>query len=162
MTRALAKVGRLVLVAWGSALVACSSFDARWRAAENPATTPGATRWEGRWTSETHAGRGGEPEGGRLRAVLEPGAAGSLHAAFRAHWKVFTSDYALVLTPTGAPGQFRGTHELPAIFGGTYRYTARIVGGQFTAHYDSSYDRGTFALRQLPAVPDSPPAHSGH
>ncbi|MCE9609666.1 MAG: hypothetical protein K8R23_05605 [Chthoniobacter sp.] len=161
MTRAWIKTGRLVLVAWCSALAACSSFDAQWRAAEKSATAPTAIRWEGRWTSTKHAGPGG-PEGGRLRAVLVPDAAGSLRATFRANWKLFTSDYTLVLTPTGAPGQFRGTHELPAIFGGTYRYTARIGGGQFTARYDSIYDCGTFNLRQLPVVKDSRPTHSGH
>ena len=153
---------RLLLVALCAALAACSSFNAEWRAAKDSATPHGPTRWDGRWTSgKHHAGNGG-PEGGRLRCVLAEVAtncfpakkptvpAPELRASFRANWLLFSSDYTMTLTPLrGSPMEFRGTHELPAIFGGTYRYTAHISGDRFTARYDSSYDHGTFDLTRV-------------
>ena len=164
--RLAATVSRPLLAILCGALAACSSFDAQWRAAENPATAPGLTRWEGRWASARHTTQAGTPDGGRLRCVLEPADGQKLHACFRANWKVFTSDYAMSLAPVesgrAAPAEFRGTHELPAIFGGTYRYTARIAGDRLTARYESSYDRGTFTLQRLRRAKDSLPVDSGH
>jgi len=157
-----AQIARLLLAAMLVAGSACSSFDGRWRAAENPATAQGATRWDGRWTSEKHKKQGGVAEGGRLRCVLgevatncfpsgqsmKPGRA--LRADFRANWLLFTSDYTMTLTPVkGSRTEFVGSHDLPAIFGGTYRYTARIAGDRFTARYESSYDRGLFELSRI-------------
>lgn len=164
MTARVGAVGRRALLALlCGVLAACSSFDARWRAAEDPATAQGRSRWEGRWTSEKHTGLGGGAAGGKLRCVLEPPAAGSVQAAFRAHWKIFTSDYTMPLTPVrGSRTDYRGTHELPAIFGGTYRYTARIAGDRFTARYDSSYDHGTFTLERLPRRKHFVPPASPH
>ena len=136
---------RLLLILFCGALSACSSFDAKWRAAKNA-----ATRWDGRWTSEKHHTRSGGPEGGRLRCVLESAGAGKLNADFHANWMIFASDFTMTLTPvSGSRTDFRGTHELPKIFGGTYRYTAHISGDHFTAHYDSSYDRGIFDLTRV-------------
>lgn len=170
-----ATAARPLLALLCGALAACSSFDAKWRAAENPG--PGVSRWEGRWMSEKHTAQPGVPAGGKLRAVLTelhvpagsylppgpaPGLGRPMRADFHAHWLAFTSDYAMTLTPVpGSSAKFRGTHELPAIFGGTYRYSARIAGDRFTAFYDSSYDCGTFTLQRLrgPKVfrpPDSP------
>ena len=153
---------RLLLVLLCGALAACSSFDAEWRAAADRTTAHGPTRWDGRWTSEKHRTLRGEPSGGRLRCVLTEAAtncfpaksparpAQALRASFHANWKVFSSDYTMTLTPlSGSRTDFRGTHELPAIFGGTYRYTAHIAGDRFTARYDSSYDRGTFDLTRV-------------
>lgn len=173
-----ATVAPLLAAMLCGALAACSSFDAQWRAAEKPATAPGLTRWEGVWTSAKHAAPGGGPAGGRLRAVLTelhipagsylppgpaPGRGSPLRADFRANWSAFAASYRLTLSPVpGSPTEFRGSHELPAIFGGTYRYTARIAGDRFTARYDSSYDRGTFTLRRIPAAKDSPPPHTPH
>ena len=148
---------RLLPVLLCATLAACSSFDAEWRAAKD-----GATRWDGRWTSGKHRTRSGEPSGGRLRCVLTEAAsdcfpakrparpAQALRASFHANWMVFSSDYTMTLTPlSGSRTEFRGTHALPAIFGGTYRYTARIAGDRFTARYDSSYDHGTFDLTRV-------------
>ena len=172
------QIARALLALCCGALAACSSFEARWQAAASSAAPAGVTRWEGRWESAQHTTRGGGPEGGRLRAVLTelqtppasylppgPPAKGGqpLRADFRANWKSFASSYTMTLTPVpGSPTDFRGTHELPAIFGGTYRYTARIRRDQFTAHYDSSYDRGTFTLQRIPPEKESPPANSRH
>ena len=176
--RLAATVSRPLLAILCGALAACSSFDAKWRAAENPATAQGRTRWEGRWTSAKHTSREGGPEGGRLRAVLtelhipagsylQPGPphgpGNPLRADFRANWLAFASSYHMTLTPVpGARTDYRGTHELPAIFGGTYRYTARIAGDRFTARYESSYDRGTFTLQRLRRAKDSLPVDSRH
>ena len=130
------------------------------------ATALGPTRWDGSWTSEKHRTRAGQPEGGRLRCVLtevkvatncfptgpriKPSTQTHLHADFHANWLLFSSDYTMSLTPVrGSPTDFRGTHELPAMFGGTYQYTAHISGDRFTAHYDSSYDHGTFDLTRI-------------
>lgn len=176
-TRA-ARIMQAVLALLCGALAACSSFDAKWQAAGNAAPGSGASRWDGRWESAGHKARGGAPEGGRLRAVLTEthvapgshlppgppaGRGGPLRADFRANWKAFASSYTMTLAPVpGSRTDFRGTHDLPAIFGGTYRYTARIRGDQFTARYDSSYDRGTFTLRRVPPGKESPPPHSRH
>lgn len=154
----LPKSGRLLPVLAACALLsACSSFDRKWRTAESPATC-----WDGRWISEKHAAPGGGPAGGRLRCLLTEAAtncfpkrpgikpAKALQADFRANWLAFASSYTMTLTPLpGSRTDYRGTHELPAMFGGTYRYTARIAGDHFTARYDSSYDRGTFDLRRV-------------
>jgi len=153
-----AACARLLLLVGVGALTACSSFDSKWHGA----TASGATRWDGRWTSEKHRTSRGAPAGGRLRCVLgevatncfpgsqpiKPGRA--LRADFRANWLIFASDYTMTLTPVeGSRTGFLGTHDLPAIFGGTYRYTARIAGERFTADYESSYDRGTFELSRV-------------
>lgn len=136
----------------------CSSFDAKWRAADGGANTHYATRWDGRWTSEHHRSLTGRPASGRLRCVLEPVDERRTRALFHANWLMFSSNYAVVLaakTPPylqkrGRPVELSGTHELPKMFGGVYRYDARISGNRFTARYTSSYDRGTFEMtRQL-------------
>jgi hypothetical protein len=154
------RITRAALALLCGALAACSSFDAEWKAAGQAAPGSGVTRWEGRWESAEHKLRSGAPDGGRLRAVLtetqgapgsRTGQASPLRADFRANWKSVASSYTMALAPiAGSRTDFRGTHDLPAIFGGTYRYTARIRGDHFTARYDSSYDRGTFTLRRLP------------
>ena len=153
---------RLLLVLLCGALTACSSFDAEWRAAKDGATAHGPTRWDGRWASEKHRTRSGEPEGGRLRCVLyeaatncfptkKPAGPGhGLRASFHTNWLLFSSNYTMMLTPvSGSRTDFRGTHDLPPIFGGTYRYTAHIVGDRFTARYDSAHDCGTFDLTRV-------------
>lgn len=151
-------------------LNACSSFDARWKAAQMDARM---TRWDGRWTSEKHRKSDGSAMGGRLRCILELKDAhllsdARLSANFRANWLIFASDYTMVLDPV-RPGpakgrpvvrEYRGTHELPAMFGGTYRYGARIAGDRFTACYTSSYDHGTFKLQRARLSTDCFPSHA--
>ena len=138
-------IGRQLLAVLCGALTACSSFDAKWRTAKSP-----ATRWAGRWTSEKHTTPGGGPSGGRLRCVLEKAPTHARRADFHANWKIFSSDYTMTLTPANnSRTDFHGTHDLPKMFGGTYRYTAHISGDRFTARYDSSYDHGTFDLTRV-------------
>lgn len=156
---------RLLLVLLCAVLPACSSFEAKWHAAKTP-----ATRWDGRWTSEKHTAPGGGPAGGRLRCVLVP-ASGSafmglsqprvehqvFSADFHANWLWFSSDYKMFLWSKKSlnslrpslPVDYSGWHILPNIFGGVYRYSARIAGDHFTARYDSSYDHGTFDLTRV-------------
>ena len=143
----------------------CSSFDARWKTAGRDAR---ATRWEGRWTSEKHHAMNGDPMGGRLRCILEPQDADRLAAHFRANWLLFASDYSMTLNPArsgpvarrGGMRDYRGTHELPAMFGGVYQYTARIGGDRFVAHYSSSYDHGNFTLQRERLSKDCFPPHA--
>ncbi len=156
---------RLILALLVGLVSGCSSFEGRWKTA---ATSPTATRWEGRWLSEKHLAPGGGPAGGRLRAILEPAADQRLTAQFRANWLVFVSNYTMTLEPKAAGSrrtdgrEFRGTHELSKMFGGTYRYDARMAGDRLTARYTSSYDDGTFTLQRLPPPKESPAAHAGH
>lgn len=93
--------------------------------------------------------------GGRLRCVLEPQNGGRLAAHFHANWLIFSSNYEMMLDPVATGSnrkkeqKYRGTHELPATFGGTYRYEASIAADHFSARYTSSYDHGTFALQRV-------------
>ena len=156
---------RLGLVVLFALCSACSSFQARWNSAANSQT---ATRWDGRWTSAKHVTGAGAPMGGRLRAVMEPKPEGGLTTYFHANWTVFASDYEMTLNPKkagqgpGAVHEFNGTHELPKMFGGLYRYEAQMIDDRFTARYTSSYDHGTFALQRLPMTKDYASAHARH
>ena len=131
---------------------ACSSFDTQWK---NAAHGDGATRWDGRWTSEKHHKSDGSAMGGRLRCVLEPKEAGKMAANFHANWLIFSGNYTVVLEPVKTGGHhtgmqaYRGTHELPAAFGGVYHYDATVDASHFAARYTSSYDHGTFALQRV-------------
>ena len=133
---------------------ACSSFDRQWKHAA--AGGGGATRWDGRWTSEKHRKSDGSPEGGRLRCVLEPIEAQKLAAHFHANYLVFSANYSVTLEPVlsgprrNKSREFRGTQQLPAAFGGTYHYEASMAGDHFTCRYTSSYDHGTFTLQRVP------------
>ena len=132
----------------------CSSFHEKWNAAGQPGKYRHASRWEGRWTSGYHKTLAGSPAGGRLRCVIEPVDEARILAHFHANWQAFSADYSVPFEVTlrshGKPVAFRGTHELPKIFGGTYRYDARVSGDRFSARYSSSYDSGTFEMtRQL-------------
>jgi len=128
---------------------ACASFDPQWRAADGAAKSHYATRWDGRWTSAKHKALGGAPEGGRLRCVLTHARGGKLDAHFHANFLCFSANYSVTLEPKkgGSKSEFQGTQELPKLFGGAYRYQARLTKDHFVAHYDSSYDQGTFDLR---------------
>ena len=136
----------------------CSSFQKKWAAAGQPGMGENASRWDGSWTSARHKSAAGTPEGGRLRCVMEPGADGQIVAHFHANWQVFAANYDMTFLPKnpghlakpGADAEFRGTHDLPKVFGGTYRYEARMARDRFSARYDSSYDSGKFEMtRQL-------------
>lgn len=156
---------RLAVILLFGLCSACSSFDARWKAAAASST---ATRWDGHWTSEKHRAPGGGAAGGRLRAVIEPAAEQKLTVHFRANWLAFASDYTMTLEPKAAGPrrtevrEFRGTHELAKMFGGTYRYDARLAGDRLSARYTSSYDVGTFALQRVQLAKDCFPARAGH
>jgi len=147
-------------------LAGCSSFDRQWKAASKGGGA--ATRWDGRWASGTRRDSDGSAHGGRLRCVLTPEAGNRYAASFHANWLIFSGNYSMTLEPvtTGAgrvvAGQYRGSHELPAIFGGTYRYEATIRGRQFNARYDSSVDHGTFTLQQVGSTGECVPSHAQH
>ena len=135
----------------------CTSFQEKWNAVGKPGRYQNASRWEGRWTSARHRTAANVPEGGRLRCVMEPGTGSQMLAHFHANWQLFAADYEVPFEPkrpvakqSGAVVEFRGTHQLTKMFGGTYRYDARLKCDHFSARYDSSYDTGIFEMtRQL-------------
>ena len=135
----------------------CSSFHKKWDAVGQPGRYQHASRWEGRWTSGHHKKLTGASEGGRLRCVIEPVSDARILAHFHANWQAFAADYSVPFDVTLRSGgnavAFRGTQELPKIFGGTYRYDARIAGDRFSARYASSYDAGTFEMTRLLTKP---------
>ena len=138
----------------------CSSFHEKWSAAGQPGKFQNASRWEGRWVSAHHKTPAGTPEGGRLRCVIEPLNDARILAHFHANWLAFSADYSVPFDAKiprtgkrGAPVEFRGTHELPKMFGGVYRYDARISAERFTAQYGSSYDAGIFEMTRLLTTP---------
>ena len=150
----LARLSAVLVLALGAG---CSSFQGKWDAAGAPGKFQNASRWDGRWTSARHKNGAGQPEGGRLRCVMEPASEARIVAHFHANWQAFAANYEVTFSPKTPGGkkaggglEFRGTHELPKAFGGLYRYDARIAGDHFNARYDSSYDSGQFELtRQL-------------
>ncbi len=154
----------LALVAVLCLMNGCSSFDARWNAAR---TDSKVTRWDGHWKSDKHHKSDGSPMGGRLRCILEPTDA-RMSANFRANWLIFASDYTMMLDPVrpgptksrAAARAYHGTHELPAMFGGTYQYDAQIAADHFTARYTSSYDHGIFTLQRVRLSTDCFPPHA--
>ena len=142
---------RLIVLSLAVSLTACSSFDRQWKEA---ATSRTAERWDGRWTSAKHITGSGAPAGGRLRAVTETAPDGSMKAQIHANWLAFSTNYTVTFQPKGgSPGgkrrAFSGTHQLPKMFGGTYRYEAVREGDHLTARYDSSYDHGKFDLHRV-------------
>ena len=153
----------LVLVLVASQFTACSSFDTHWKDAAQ--TKNSATRWDGIWKSGQKVYANGENHHGRLRCVLEPVAPEKssksvnersakdrrLNAYFHANWLIFSGNYDIVLEPVpGKPHQYRGTHDLPAVFGGRYQYAATITDDHFAACYTCGIDRGVFDLHQVP------------
>ena len=147
------KLARLSAAMLLALFAGCSSFHKKWDAVGQPGRLQHASRWEGRWTSGHHKKVTGAPEGGRLRCVIEPVSDARILAHFHANWQAFSADYSVpfdvTLRSRGEPVAFRGTHDLPKIFGGTYHYDARIVGDRFRARYASSYDAGTFEMTRL-------------
>ena len=143
-------------------LAGCTPFDPGWRAADGTAKSHYATRWDGTWTSARHHTLSGASEGGRLRCVLKRGSGGALDASFHANFLCFSANYTMTLKPKpGSKSEFRGTQELPKIFGGVYWYEARITKDHFVTHYDSDYDDGVFDLRRVKPNAEMNFAHSG-
>ena len=156
---------RCGLVLLASLLAACSSFDRHWKAVQGEG---GATRWDGNWKSGKNVYANGAYHHGRLRCVLVPQPDKSLTAYFHANWLIFSGDYDMMLQPVrGAlrrqeAHEYQGTHDLPAMFGGTYHYQATIAGNHFTADYTCRIDRGIFDLRLVPPIQESSESHAQH
>ncbi|MEI9896840.1 MAG: hypothetical protein WDN28_24045 [Chthoniobacter sp.] len=147
-------------------LGACSSFDRQWKDAAQGKGR--ATRWDGQWTSGKNVYANGAFHHGRLRCVLVTQPDRSLVAHFHANWLIFSGNYDMPMQPlpTGPrrPNirKYQGTHDLPAMFGGTYRYQATIEGDRFITRYTSSYDEGTFNLRQVSSAKELSDLHAQH
>lgn len=134
-------------------LSACSSFDRQWK--EAASGKEGLTRWDGVWKSGKNVYVNGAYHHGRLRCVLAAQPDKKLKAYFHANWLMFSGNYDMTLQPVAAgprrkdPGDYEGTHELPAMFGGTYHYRATIAGDHFEAKYTCQIDQGIFELRRV-------------
>ena len=134
-----------------ASLSGCASSDRRWEHKAPMAADSFAGKWEGRWTSAKH-----HHSSGRLQCVLTPVARevrekpGTSHyvAHFKAQWLAFSSSYDVRLEAQRRHGElrFHGTHELPAIFGGTYTFDESATSERFFSRYASSYDHGTFQM----------------
>ncbi|MDB6172230.1 MAG: hypothetical protein JWL59_1541 [Chthoniobacteraceae bacterium] len=135
----------LFLVALAFGLPACSSFEHDWRQAGS-ADSKFAGRWHGRWTSAKHRNSGGD-----LRCILTPTGTNQYQAYFKAHWLLFSGTYRVPLKGREHGGTlfFAGTHTLPAVYGGVYRFEGSATRKQFSSTYDSSYDRGRFEMDRV-------------
>ncbi len=149
-------MNRVVSVVLALCLLACSgcsSFDRDWRAA---AQRPGhrvdrmSGAWDGKWTSERHRLPDGQAAGGRLRCIFTKEDATHYRARFHANWLCFATGYETTFeTKQRGDGlDFRGTHDLGAIFGGVYRYEGRVTPDRFVAHFASRFDSGAFDLHR--------------
>src|SRR5262245_16484608 len=150
---------RILLAVFALTLAACSSYEKRWQSAKVTAAKDSYSgAWTGIWTSEKH-----HNVSGRLRCVLTPtDQPGDYLAEFEATWlKVFYSTHQVVLHSTPGPRiknpaadnraepsrHFQGSAQLNTSVGaGTYRCEGTLTPKSFHAHYDATYDIGTFSL----------------
>lgn len=155
-----------LLLALALASSACTSFDRAWaissparlKPAGGPLRLPPQTypqspfdgRWVGVWTSERHRGLSGKPASGELRLVLTKHDPYKYRAFTRARWKLFTTDYQVMLDghQRGGVLHLHGQETISPLFGGTYRYEGTVTPDQFTMRYDSRYDSGSVELRR--------------
>jgi hypothetical protein len=109
---------------------------------------PLAGRWEGRWISSKH-----QKSSGRLSCEMTPTVPGVYQARFIAQWHIFRTRYEVTLRTHSRNGRtsFEGSHRLPAIFGGEYRYRGMLHGNFVQACYESSYDSGVWDLKRVVA-----------
>lgn len=124
----------------------CTAYDQKWSSAQAAHSDRFAGRWDGYWKSSSRPG-----EGGRLRCVFTPAGPNRYEAAFHANWKLFASNYTVVFqTKRVGPSrlEFKGSHEMPDIFGGLYKFHGTVSPGEFRASYTSSYDTGEFVLHR--------------
>lgn len=128
--------------------VSCTGFPRGWsEARQSMPADPVSGAWVGTWQSDVNGHRGG------LRAVAEAKGGGVWHFRYRASWaKVLCGGFAMDATvrPDGKGGQtVRGGQDLGAIFGGVFTCDGTIRDGQFSARYDSKFDRGVMEMRRL-------------
>jgi hypothetical protein len=137
----------LLLLAAGYCLLAgggCSTFERDWEAAalEAGAAGPIEGRWQGEWRSEA-TGHTGE-----LRAIVRRTGPLAFEARYRARWGCCFSFEITVPLPLHRDGEgyaFAGEHDLGWPWG-TYRYRGTVRGPELRSTYETSSDRGVFAL----------------
>jgi hypothetical protein len=145
---------RILLCALGWALSACETTpklppfalqgtrSREIKSSEAPLTG----RWEGRWISAKHRN-----SSGRLSCEMTPTAPEVYRARFLAQWHIFRTRYEVTLRTHSRNGRvsFEGSHALPALFGGEYRYRGIVKGNFLEARYESSYDSGMWDLKRV-------------
>jgi hypothetical protein len=151
----LSRLRRLAVLTGALLLGACSSFEREWKeAVARPAPVVAgrpdrfAGAWDGQWTSERHRLPSGEASGGRLRCIFTRVDDAHYRAKFYADWLIFSSGYetTFLTEQRGDVLNFRGEHDLGAIFGGVYRYTGRVTPQRFQADFVSKNDQGRFEM----------------
>ncbi len=141
-------VFRFAVVVVALFLVACSSYDAKWReACAGRHAFAGA--YAGRWQS------GGMSTGGSLRCILTQKDAGVYEAWFHARWHgIFQSKHRVVLATRAVRKglAFEGAATLQSWLGaGAYRCSGLLtpgLAGSLRARYEAAYDTGTFTLER--------------
>ncbi len=133
-------------------LCGCRSFEKDWAAvpasaggtgnqALGTASLPITGRWIGTWqnTNNTHAGP--------LRAVVWQESENRLRARFHAGWGSRSGSFTSPLDGAwnGSRYAFTGRRR---IFGVLIETTGDITADNFSARYDSRFDRGTFTLHR--------------
>ena len=144
---------RLAALACALVLAGCGSFERDWKQATLKPAPAGSTAdpfagpWDGQWTSEKHRLPTG-PAGGRLRCLFTQVDAHHYQARFMANWLFFSTSYEVTFETKRRAGtlDFRGEHDLGAIFGGVYRYRGHVTPQHFGASFASGYDYGQFNL----------------
>lgn len=136
----------LVLFLAGGA-TGCSSFGRVWR--DSAGIPPGphgiAGRWDGEWVSDVNGHHG------RLRAVATSLGEARVHIRYRATYKKllrFGYEMGMEVRSTGKGAcVFEGAADLGVW--GDYRCEGSANGTNFTARYETRYDRGTFTLYRV-------------
>lgn len=136
----------LALLLCALLFTACSQYDRRWKNATTVKTTDPLTgAWQGHWKSQAGAE-------GKLWCILTNEGTNHYHADFKATWHgVFSSQHQVVLQTkgTGRERTFTGDAMIRMFIGsGAYHCEGHLSPTRLSAHYDATYDRGTFDLHR--------------
>lgn len=136
----------LMLLVLAGGLSSCGmGFRKEWDRAEGMKSDGLNGRWAGTWKSDVNG------HTGFLRCVVSEGPKpGTRTFLYRAGWMkvlamTISTDKAVTRTPQG--WEFRGSKDLGR-FGGEFRSKGTVKGDEFSATYDSSLDKGTFAMKR--------------
>ncbi len=120
--------------------------DRRWeRATFDPAATLEG-RWEGTWDSETTG------QQGPLRCLVTHLEEDRYDFHFRVAWKFLSLAWRLEIQARneGRAILLQGKRDIGFFLGGEYTFEGTVEGSRMSARYQSSKERGTFALERAP------------